>query len=64
MPALPTLAAHFTQVIDGKKMYIVGRQLDLNKPLHGGNVEYRGGYIEDLAAAENLVAELNSEEMA
>jgi len=48
----------FTQVIDGKKMYIVG------KPLHGGNVEYRGEYIEDLAAAENLVAELNSEEMA
>jgi hypothetical protein len=38
--------------------------LDLNKPLHGGNVEYRGEYIEDLAAAENLVAELNSEEMA
>ena len=53
-----------SQVIDGKKMYIVGRQLDLNKPLHGGNVEYRGGYTEDRAAVENLVAELNSEEMA
>lgn len=54
----------FTQVIDGKKMYIVGRQLDPNKPLHGGNVEYRGEYTEDRAAVENLVAELNSEEMA
>ncbi len=53
----------FSQVIDGKKMYIVGRQLDPNKPLHGGNVEYRGGYTEDRATVENLVAELNSEEM-
>ena len=54
----------FSQVIGGKKMYIVGRQLDPNKPLHGGNVEYRGEYIEDLAAAETLVAELNSVEMS
>jgi len=53
-----------SQVIDGRKMYIAGRKRDTTQPLHGGNVEYRGGYTEDRAAVENLVAELNSEEMA
>ena len=49
----------FSQVIGGKKMYIVGRQLDPNKPLHGGNVEFRGGYIEDLPVSvlEEMQAE-------
>ena len=26
----------FSQVIEGRRLYIAGRQLDLNKPLHGG----------------------------
>ena len=29
-----------SQYIGSEKMYIVGRQLDESKPLHGGNVEY------------------------
>ena len=36
----------FSQMIGSEKMYIVGRQLDESKPLHGGNVEYHGGYTD------------------
>ena len=48
------------QIIDGRRMYIVGRQLDLDQPLHGGNVEYSGEYLEDRGAVEMQVAELNA----
>lgn len=53
-----------SQDINGRRMYIAGRQKDLSQPLHGGNVEYRGGYTEDRAAVEVVVAELNSEVMS
>lgn len=36
----------FSQMIGSEKMYIVGRQLDESKPLHGGNVAYHGGYTD------------------
>ena len=42
-------------------MYIAGRQLDLDQPLHGGNVEYSGEYLEDRGAVEMQVAELNGQ---
>ena len=54
----------FSQVIDGRRLYIAGRQRDPSQPLHGGNVEYSGGYIEDRGAVEKLVAELNAREVA
>lgn len=43
-----------SQSINGIKFYIVGRQLDENRPLHSGNVEYHGGYtnIKEKAQAD------------
>jgi hypothetical protein len=49
-----------SQVINGQKMYIAGRQKDLTQPLHGGNVEYRGMYTDDHDVVEQRVAELNA----
>jgi hypothetical protein len=51
----------FSQVIEDRRMYIAGRQRDPTQPLHGGNVEYSGGYQEDRGAVETLVAELNAQ---
>lgn len=34
----------YCQSFDGNMEYIAGRQLDLERPLHGGNIEHRGGY--------------------
>ena len=52
----------YTNIIDGVKQYIVGRQMDISQPLHSGNVEYHGGYTTDKAAAEALCITLNSNE--
>lgn len=51
-----------SQVIDGRRMYIAGRQIDPAQPLHGGNVEYVGVYTEYRDAVEMQVEELNAEE--
>lgn len=51
-----------SQVIEGRRMYIAGRQIDPEQPLHGGNVEYDGVYTEYRDAVELQVAELNEEE--
>lgn len=51
----------FSQVIEDRRVYIAGRQRDPTQPLHGGNVEYSGGYLEDREAVEKLVAELNAQ---
>ena len=40
-------------------MYIVGRQLDESKPLHGGKVEECGSYTDERDACEALAASLN-----
>ena len=45
--------------IDGVNHYIAGRQLDLSKPLHGGNVEYHGDYSKDRDAVVALCDRLN-----
>ena len=50
----------FSNVIDGKKMYIVGRWKDLLLPLHSGNIEYRSEYVDDRALLRELVILLNS----
>jgi hypothetical protein len=50
----------FSQDINGRKMYIAGRQLDPAQPLHGGNVRYYGGYSDGRGSIEALVAELNA----
>lgn len=52
-----------SQQLAGRKMYIVGRQLDESKPLHGGNVEYCGSYTDDREACEALAASLNKQEV-
>lgn len=43
----------------GKMWYRPARKLRADEPLHGGNVEYGGQYIEDREAVEKAVAELN-----
>lgn len=48
-----------SQVIDGQRMFIVGRLIDPAQPLHGGNVEYSGGYTADRDVVAKLVDELN-----
>ena len=52
----------FSNYIAGEIMYIVGRRLDMNEPLHSGNVEYFGGYTTDAAEADRICRELNEKE--
>ena len=49
----------FSNVIGNTRMYIAGRILDTNKPVHSGNVENSGGYTSDRSEAEAHVAKLN-----
>ena len=51
-----------SQPINGIKFYIVGRQLDERRPLHGGNVEYHGGYTDNRLEAEAGADFLNKAE--
>ena len=50
----------FSQVIEDRLIYIAGRLRDPTQPLHGGNVEYSGGYTADRDVVEARVAELNA----
>lgn len=59
-----------SNIINGRKMYIAYRLRDVNGIDHIGNREYnensgapyyRGGYTEERALVERLVAELNKE---
>lgn len=52
----------FSNYINGFKHYIVGRQLDESKPLHGGNVEYHGGYTTNKEEAQAGADFLNKAE--
>lgn len=52
----------YSQMINDQYMYIAGRQKDLSKPLHSGNIEYAGGYAVDRAAVAAVCDILNSEE--
>ncbi len=49
-----------SQVIDHTRLYAAGRLRDPTQPLHGGNVEFSGGYIPDRDVIEQRVAELNA----
>jgi len=40
-------------------VYIAGRQLDITKPLHSGNIEYSGGYSADKEAVDKMCEDLN-----
>jgi len=51
----------YSQVIGEERMYIAGRQLNMDKPLHGGNVEYSGTYTGNRKAVEALCESLNQE---
>jgi hypothetical protein len=51
-----------SQVIDDRRLYAAGRQIDPAQPLHGGNVEFSGGYIPDRDVIEQRVADLNAAE--
>lgn len=53
----------FSQVIAGEKQYIVGRQTDMTKPLHSGNIEFCGDYTADRAACEKTADYLNEKEL-
>lgn len=50
----------FSQEINHRMMYIAGRQLDATQPLHGGNVQYYGGYSDNRGGVESLVEDLNT----
>ena len=52
----------YSNVFDNKKMYIVGRQIDTTKPLHGGNIKYAPDmeYTEDRQIAEDCAHALNA----
>ena len=52
----------YSNFINGYKFYIVGRLLDDSKPLHGGNVEYHGGYTDNRLEAEAGADFLNKAE--
>lgn len=54
----------YCQYINDKMQYIAGRQLDISKPLYGGNVEYVGTYNENKEAVDFLCDELNSKKDA
>lgn len=51
----------YSQVIGGVSMYITGRQKDMSKPLHSGNIEFAGGYSEDRDAVVAICDRLNNE---
>jgi len=53
----------FSQVLGDTHKYIVGRQLNMDEPLHGGNIEYAPemeGYVEDRLFAEDIAYALNA----
>lgn len=53
----------FKQVIAGEKQYIVGRQIDMTKPLHSGNIEYFGEYTTCRSSCEKSADFLNKKEL-
>lgn len=53
----------FSQVIAGEKQYIVGRQIDMAKPLHSGNIEYFGEYTTCRGSCEKVADYLNEKEL-
>ncbi len=53
----------FSQTINGEKQYIVGRQIDMSQPLHGGNVEFCGDYTTDRESCEKTADYLNEKEL-
>ncbi|MCM1289317.1 MAG: hypothetical protein NC132_01510 [Corallococcus sp.] len=50
----------FSNVIDGKTIYRVGRLLRSNEPLHSGNVEYVDCVLNDKQTAQVVADKLNS----
>ena len=52
----------YSQVITDEKMYIAGRVIDTAKPLHGGNIEYIGGYTPNKDVIDKLCETLNRDE--
>ena len=51
----------FSNPINGVKMFIAGRVKDPSKPVHGGNVEYRGEYVNCRFEAYETAMALNEE---
>lgn len=49
----------YSQTLDGRRVYIAGRQLNVSEPLHIENVEYRGSYEEDKNQVQILCDKLN-----
>ena len=48
--------------IGGKYLYIAYRVIDVNKPVHSGNIEHHGEYTENKEEVQKLVDELNAKE--
>jgi len=51
----------YNRMIGDTRMYAAGRQLNMDEPLHGGNVEYSGTYTENREAVEVICEMLNRE---
>lgn len=52
----------FSNYINGKKLYRIGRQKNPAEPLHSGNVEYFGEYTENETEAQESADKLNVQE--
>jgi hypothetical protein len=48
--------------INGERMYIAYRLLDVKAVDHSGNREYHGGYMISRAKAEEIARQLNNKE--
>lgn len=53
----------FSLVSAGEKQYIVGRQIDVAKPLHSGNIEYFGECTTCRGSCEKVADYLNEKEL-
>ena len=49
----------FSQVIGDTRKFIAGRQIDMSKPLHAGNIETYGDYTTDRESIHILCVKLN-----
>ena len=52
----------YSNTINGKQMWIAGRQIDMDKPLHSGNIEHYGGYSDIKENIEAVCRVLNRQE--
>lgn len=52
----------YRNCLNGEDVYIVGRRIRTDEPLHSGNFETASNYMKDRDAAGAIAAKLNEEE--